>query len=79
MPLEAQLHEAHPFLRGGHAPNQQGLAGVKVLHELTWDPGEFEPDVGAWPVAFHCYALLCIQLIHCGLQLQKTSLNTLQN
>ena len=68
MPLEAELHEAHTFLRGGHPPYQQGLAGVKVLHELTWDPCEFEPDVSAGPVAFHCYALLCVQFVHCCLQ-----------
>lgn len=68
VPFESQLHEAHPLLRGGHPPDQQGLAGVKVLHELTWHPCELEPEVGAGPVAFHCYALLRIKLIHGGLR-----------
>lgn len=43
MPLEPQLHEAHPLLRGGHPPYQQGLGRVKVLHQLTWNPCEPEP------------------------------------
>ena len=68
VPLEAQLHEAHPLLGGGHPPDQQGLAGVEVLHELTWDPCELEPEVGAGPVALHCYALPRIKLIHGSLK-----------
>ena len=43
MSLEPKLHETHPLLSRRDPPNQQGLGGVKVLHQLTWNPCEAEP------------------------------------